>query len=118
MQIKDLDLQLAHIGVNTENPENAAAVSEIFGHITGLALKEGKNSVFVGSAIEVMKHKTIGTHGHIAFLTKDLEKAIQVFEENGIALEMDSVKYNSAGEKQVIYLQGEIAGFAIHIAKA
>ncbi len=118
MLIRELDLRLAHIGVNNENADSAADVSEKFGRITGLPLKEGRNSIFVGSDVEVMKHPNIGTHGHIAFQTDDLEKAIQVFEENGFSFDMDSVKFNSAGEKQVIYLQGEIAGFAIHISKA
>ena len=44
-----------------------------------------------------------------------MEKALQYYEEKEIKINMDSAKRREDGSIYVIYLQDEIAGFAIQL---
>lgn len=52
---------LAHVGINGANPEEARKAAELFCTLFGFTAKEGNNSIFAGSGIEVMKEPYKGT---------------------------------------------------------
>ena len=61
-----LGFEIAHIGINASNENEADDVATKFDSIFGFTKKVGNTSVFAGSAIEVMKTPYLGDNGHIA----------------------------------------------------
>ena len=80
---QSLGFELAHIGVNTANEEEALKVANLFDAVLGAGVKNGNSSVFVGSCIEVMKTMYLGANGHIAIRTNDILAAITFLESKG-----------------------------------
>lgn len=116
--MKDPKFTIKHVGINT--PDEAAARL-----LTGLlcssfALEpnnETKTHIFAGSLFEVMKNESIGTHGHIAMQTEDVEAAISFFAERGIGIQNDTIRRNADGKIIFAYLDAEFGGFAVHLAE-
>lgn len=110
-----LGFELAHVGINAENSDQAAAVAARFGQVFGLPVKEGRGSFFAGSAIEAMKGPYLGTKGHIAFRTNYIERAVHYLENSGVEMNWESADYSDKKELKAIYLKEEIGGFAVHL---
>ena len=66
---------LAHVGVNTENAEEALALAELLAGMFNLAPRHGQKSEFAGPYFECMKAPFHGKNGHIAMQTPDLESS-------------------------------------------
>lgn len=113
----ELEIQLAHVGINAENEKEALDIALLLCKLFGLRMKDGSNSVFAGTAVEVMKKPYLGANGHIAFQTKDIRKAIVFVEENGFPVNMETAKYGPDGKMLAVYLKNEIAGFALHFVQ-
>lgn len=112
-----LEIQIAHVGINAESEEAALKTAILLCSILGLELKDGTNSVFAGTAVEVMKKPFLGTNGHIGFQTADIEKAVAFVEESGFPVDKETAKYGPDGKMMAVYLKGEIAGFALHFVQ-
>ena len=110
-----LGFSLMHFGINTENAETAAKTADYFYRLFDFPRKEMTNSVYAGDYIEIMKKTGAGTNGHIAIGTNSVDKAASYLERNGISLNRDSIRKDDNGNMTFIYLQEEIAGFAIHL---
>lgn len=107
---------LQHIGINGKDRSDAVEIVTLFSNIFDLELRtEKKGSPFAGTCIEAMAGNGPGTHGHIAFYTPDMDAAIAYLEQKGAAINHASAKRNEDGSIYVIYLQNEIAGFAIQL---
>ena len=61
-----LGYEVAHIGINCADEEQAMSVSEKINEAFSLPVKNGNSSVFVSNGIEVMKSMYLGKNGHIA----------------------------------------------------
>jgi 2-dehydro-3-deoxyphosphogluconate aldolase / (4S)-4-hydroxy-2-oxoglutarate aldolase len=109
-----LGFQLAHLGINEENPEKALHTAELLSSTLYLPVKEGNSSIFAGSDFEVMKKKYLGQHGHVAIATNDIRRAVSYLKMKGISVLPETAK-ESDGKLKAIYLDQEIAGFAIHL---
>lgn len=110
------EFTMQHIGINGADREEAVQIVTLFSQIFDLELRtEKKGSPFAGTCIEAMAGNGPGTHGHIAFYTPDMEAAIRYLEEKGVAVNHESAKRREDGSIYVIYLQDEIAGFAIQL---
>ena len=72
-------------------------------------------SEFAGNYFECMKTPFLGTNGHIAMRTDDLEAAVEELRGKGFSFRMDTAAYTEEGKLKNIYLEGEFGGFAIHI---
>lgn len=107
--------KLAHIGINAENEKEALIAANIFAHFFGFFIKEGKDSVFVGREIEIMKDCNTGKHGHIAFQVECIQSAIEKMEGCGGAFDRTRFKYDEKGNILAAYLEGEVLGFRIHL---
>ncbi len=117
-EIKELKLKIAHIGINSENEAASMGISEDFAGLLNLPVKVGNSSVFVGNILEIMKKPFLGTNGHIALETENLDNAIRVLQAHGYEFDPDTLKSDKEGVKKAIYLKKEIGGFAIHLLKA
>lgn len=113
-----LGFELAHVGVNATDGEEAAKAASRFAKIFDMPVKEGNSSVFAGTAVEVMKNPYLGKHGHIAVKTNYIERAVHYLSTVlGVAFDEESEKRDSAGNLKAVYLEEEIGGFAVHLVQ-
>ncbi|MBP5281055.1 MAG: bifunctional 4-hydroxy-2-oxoglutarate aldolase/2-dehydro-3-deoxy-phosphogluconate aldolase [Lachnospiraceae bacterium] len=111
-----LGFELAHVGINGANEEEAIKVANRFAFLFGMPAKIGNSSVFAGSAVEVMKTPFKGTHGHIAIRTKYIERAVN-YMTTVLGVEFEEPKKDEKGKYKAIYLKEEIGGFAVHLVQ-
>ena len=112
-----LGLELGHIGINCADDAEAAKTAETLGNLLSMAVKPGNSSIFVGKKeFEIMKKPGRGTHGHIAILTNNVDRAIYHLGRRGVKFDMDS-KVVKNGKTTAIYMADEVAGFAIHLVQ-
>lgn len=112
-----LGLEFAHVGINTENADVAAAAAKKFCDIFGFEYDDHSAAVFAGKGIEVRKQMFKGTNGHIAISTNSVDRAIRYLSEvKGVEFDMDSASVKN-GKTTSIYLKDEIAGFAVHLVQ-
>lgn len=107
---------LAHIGINADSPEEALSIAMLFKTAFGFPVKQGSRSTFAGDIVEVMNEPFLGTKGHIAIGCHDLDAGIQILEERGFKVDMNTAKYKEE-TLIAVYLQCEFGGFAIHLLK-
>jgi 2-dehydro-3-deoxyphosphogluconate aldolase/(4S)-4-hydroxy-2-oxoglutarate aldolase len=109
-----MGFEIAHVGINTENPEAALSVANEFSGAFGFPVKDGNSSAFAGSGIEVMKSKYLGANGHLAVRTNNIGRALAYLEKKGLHADPETAKYK--GDKMIaVYLKGEVGGFAVHL---
>lgn len=112
-----LGFELAHIGINCRDSEEARKTADMLCTLFGFPVREGNSSVFAGTAFECTKGPVFGTHGHIAIKTNYILRAIDYFERRGFAFNEDSRKTDAGGATKAIYFRDEISGFAFHLAQ-
>jgi 2-dehydro-3-deoxyphosphogluconate aldolase/(4S)-4-hydroxy-2-oxoglutarate aldolase len=110
-----LGFSMVHVGINLESGDEALKAANLFNALFSFTVKDGSSSVFAGEGIEIMKSRGLGKNGHIAIGTLSLPRAIAYFERQGIRFNQESLKTDAKGNPMVIYLQEEIAGFAVHL---
>lgn len=107
--------ELEHIGIHAGGSEKAWELAQLLGRLFNLQPRHGQKSEFAGDYFECMKAPFLGDHGHIAMRTKDLTAAVEELKGKGFSFNMDTAAYGEDGRLKNIYLEGEFAGFAIHI---
>lgn len=112
-----LGFEIRHVGINADNEEEAIGIATLIANLFGFPVKNGNSSVFAGTAVEVMKEKYLGTHGHIAIGTGYIERAIYHLERQGVVFDYDTLKTDAKGKKVAIYMKGEFGGFALHLVQ-
>ncbi|MDR3276878.1 MAG: bifunctional 4-hydroxy-2-oxoglutarate aldolase/2-dehydro-3-deoxy-phosphogluconate aldolase [Treponema sp.] len=112
-----LGFHLAHLGINAVHAKEAVELALLFEALFGFGLQEGNSSIFSSDQIEIMKIPGLGTCGHIGIGTRDLKRAIAALERKDIAFNRESAKTDAQGNLAAIYLQREIAGFAVHLVQ-
>jgi len=109
-----LGFELAHVGINAEDPETSLKIAENFASLFNMPLKQGNTSNYAGSGIEVNKQPGAGKNGHLAIKTNSIQRAVAYLERKGAKVDMNTAKYK--GEKMVaVYLSEEVGGFAVHL---
>lgn len=107
--------ELVHVGINNQNPQEAAQLAQLLCQIFNLTPKHGNKSEFAGTYFECMKEPFLGKNGHIAMTTDDLASAMEELKGKGVSFNMDTAAYTEEGKIKNVYLAGEYGGFAIHI---
>jgi 2-dehydro-3-deoxyphosphogluconate aldolase/(4S)-4-hydroxy-2-oxoglutarate aldolase len=110
-----MGFDLAHIGINMPDADSSLSVTKKFSQIFNFTLKEGNNSNFAGTGIEVNKSIGLGKNGHIAIKTNSIPRAIAYLERNGFKVDMNTAKGPAGGPMVAIYMEEEIGGFAVHL---
>ena len=109
-----LGFELAHVGINCADPEEAMAVAEAFNAAFGFSVKEGNSSIFASTGVEVLKSMYLGKNGHIAIRTNSIALALPVLEKAGFEVDMETAKMK--GDRiNAVYLKNEIGNFAVHL---
>lgn len=111
-----LGLEIAHIGINSENEQEAEKTAKFLCTLFDLDLKPGNSSIFAGKEFEIMKSRGRGSHGHIAVATWNVDRAIYHLSRAGVSFDESTRTSDDKGTK-FIYLDGEIGGFAIHLTR-
>ena len=109
-----LGFEIAHVGINSENEEEAMKTATLLCKMFGWPIKVGNKSIFAGSAVEVMKLPFYGKNGHIGIRTNFIERAKYYMEGLGFEFNEESANIKD-GQMKAIYLKDEVAGFAIHL---
>lgn len=109
-----LGLELTHIGMNLDAPEQAAREAEKLCKLLGWPLKDGAGGIFVGQGFELLKKPGRGAMGHIAIGCNHLPRAQWHLEQRGFVFDPDSAVVKE-GKPKAIYLKDDIAGFAFHL---
>jgi len=112
-----LGFELAHVGINNENGQEAENSANVMGDIFRLPVKVGNSSVFSGTAVEFMKTMFYGTKGHIGFKTNSMERALAYFKNSNIEIIEESIRTDDKGKLVSAYLKEEIGGFAVHVVR-
>lgn len=112
-----LGFELAHVGINAADNDEASSTAASFEKIFGFTQKPGKSSVFAGSAVEVMLTPYLGSNGHIAIKTNYIDRAVYHLGNQGVSFNEESAKCDEKGNLKAIYLEGEIGGFAVHLVQ-
>jgi len=107
--------ELEHIGINTANAAEAAALAQLLSGMFNLIPRHGQKSEFGGDYFECMKEPFLGKNGHIAMRTPDLNAAVEELKKKGFTFNMDTAAWFEDGRLKNVYLDGEYGGFAIHI---
>lgn len=111
-----LGYEVAHVGLNCQDPTQALAASSELANAFGFPIREGTSSYFAGCGLEILKLQNRGDKGHIAIATHNVPRAIAALESKGFSVDPASAKY--AGEEMIaVYLQQQFRGFAIHLLK-
>lgn len=111
-----LGFELAHVGINGANEEEALKVANRFAFLFGMPAKIGNSSIFAGTAVEVMKTPFKGEHGHIAIRTNYIERAVN-YMTTVLGVEFEEPKKDEKGKYKAIYLKEQIGGFAVHLVQ-
>ncbi len=114
---KMLGFELKHVGINTQTEEEALHEADRMARLFGWPVRNKNSSVFSGSAFELMKSRYLGEHGHIAIGTNSVDRAYAYLRASGYRFREDTAKRDASGTLAAIYLEDELAGFAIHLAK-
>ncbi len=112
-----LGFELAHIGINHANEDEALKTADSFCDLFRLPVKVGSSSIFAGTAVECMKSKYYGERGHIGFLTNSTLRAKAFFVQNGVKIREDTIRLDQNGKIISFYFEEEIMGFAVHVVR-
>ena len=112
-----LGLEFKHVGINCENEEAALNAAKTFEALFGFDYAVGNSSIFAGAkTIELNKKPGRGKYGHIAVGTNTIDRAVAHLKARGVAFD-ESSRVEKNGKLVAIYLQEEIAGFAVHLVQ-
>ncbi len=115
---KMLGFEVAHVGINTENEEEAKKVANIFNKLFNFPIKDGNSAIFASSGVEVRKQNFLGKNGHIAIKTNYMARAMAYIEAMGGSFNMEKgVAKDEKGNIKAIYLNEDFGGFAIHLVQ-
>ena len=117
MNREELGLELVHVGINQENPEEALRTVKLLGELFGFPCRETPGSWFVNDQFEVMKEPFLGRHGHIAIAARNTQAAYEYFKSRGVAFAEETAVRFPDGSLNVIYFRDEIGGFAFHLVQ-
>ena len=109
-----LGFEVVHVGINMPDAEAALSLAGELNKAFDMPVKDGNSSVFASTGVEIMKSPYLGTNGHIAIRTNNINLAVSVLERKGYAVLADSAKYKN-GKLVAVYLAGEFGGFALHL---
>lgn len=112
---KMLGFELLHVGINPTENETSQEIAGAFENIFGFRKDEKSTAIFAGSYIEALKSKFLGSNGHLAIGTNNIDRAKYYLENQGYELDEENRFFNEKGKLKSIYLKKQIGGFAIHL---
>ena len=112
---KMLGFELLHVGIHPTDSESSTEIAGAFENLFGFKSNEKESAIFAGTYIEALKNKFLGTHGHLAIGTNNIDRAIYYLKNKGYEIDENNKFFNEKGNLISNYLKKEIGGFAIHL---
>jgi 2-dehydro-3-deoxyphosphogluconate aldolase/(4S)-4-hydroxy-2-oxoglutarate aldolase len=109
-----LGFELSHLGINESGAARALAGAETMAKLFSFTVKDGNSSTFAGTGFEFMKSAGLGTHGHIAIGTLSIPRAAAWLQRKSIRTKPETAKEKD-GKVTAVYLDLDVAGFAVHL---
>lgn len=104
-----------HVCINGGDAQGAETIAGAIASLFGLPVTHKPTSVYAGSGVEVAKAPGPGAHGHIGFAVADIQAAVDWLEAKGVRMDYGLRKFTQDGRLRLIYLEGEVGGFALHL---
>ena len=111
-----LGFELRHVGINCSDADAALRYSTAMAELIRIPVKQGNSSNFVGTGLEFLKGPGRGQHGHIAIGTNFIERGVAYLERRGARMIPES-RVEKDGRLTAIYLDMDVAGFALHLVQ-
>lgn len=112
-----LDFSLMHVGINCADGAEAERTAKLLCTLFDLDYKPGNSSVFAGAVVECMRKPYLGTNGHIAIGTSNVDRAVAHLTRLGGEFDETTCRRDASGSIKTIYLKGDFSGFAVHLVK-
>lgn len=111
-----LGYELIHIGINSENSEEAKKTATLLCDLFNFTYYKKPKSYFAGKGFEILHAHGPGCNGHIGIYTPYPQRALYHLQKKGITCVEDSITRNKKTNKiNFVYLDLEISGFGIHL---
>ena len=114
--LKMHNFRFAHMAINTDSNADAVGLAGVFDSIFATGARETSAGAFAGDFIETIGNRNIGEHGHIAFRTTNVKRAIAYLKRIGIQIDESSIK-GPENAPTLAYLQESYGGFKVHIVQ-
>ncbi len=111
-----LGFTLRHVGIHAGSADKAGTLAAFLGGNLDFEIKDTPGSVFVGTGFEILKAKGPGDHGHIAIGTNFIDRAVEYFVQRGIRTKPET-RSEKNGKLATVYLDLDVAGFAVHLVQ-
>ncbi len=109
--------KVVHVGINAGSAENASAIAAQFAPFGLAVAKDGESSMFLNKDIELMKKPWLGTKGHLAVQCNNIKRAEAYLKSIGVKFLEDTKKIDAKGNYKAVYVDGDFAGFAVHLVQ-
>lgn len=109
-----LGLKLQHVGIHARSADDAGKIAAFLAESLQFDTNDTPGSIFIGSQFEILKTKGIGDHGHFAIGTNFIERAVDYFSRRGVRTRPET-RAEKNGKLATVYLDLDIAGFAVHL---
>ena len=114
---KMLGFELAHIGINTKDANEANDIANTLDNVFLQEKKETSGAYFSGDVAEVVKGSFLGDHGHICIDTIDMPRSIAYLKRIGVEFNEETWQKDDQGNLVNVYLKDNIGGFAVHVRR-
>ena len=107
--------QIVHVGINAGDADNAYAIAKMFAPFCLEISKDGEGGMFLNKDIEIMKKPWYGEKGHIAIACNNIQRAESYLKSLGVKFLEETKSIDAKGNYKAVYVDGDIAGFAVHL---
>ena len=109
-----LGFELAHLGFNETNRDQARESGEFLKRLFNFPLIEKNERISAGQSFEIKSCPSLGEHGHIAIAVNNINRAVAFLQRIGVSVLPDTAVKRDGVLKE-IYIQPQVSGFALHL---
>lgn len=109
--------KIVHVGINAGSGDNAYDIAKMFAPFCLEINRDTDAGMFLNNDIEIMKKPWYGEKGHIAIACNNIKRAEAYLKSIGVKFIEESKNIDAKGNYKAVYIDGDIAGFAVHLVQ-
>ena len=109
--------KIVHVGINAGSGANAYDIAKMFAPFCLEINRDTDAGMFLNNDIEIMKKPWYGEKGHIAIACNNIKRAEAYLKSIGVKFIEESKNIDAKGNYKAVYIDGDIAGFAVHLVQ-
>ena len=109
--------KIVHVGINAGSADNAYDIAKMFAPFCLEINRDTDAGMFLNNDIEIMKKPWYGEKGHIAIACNNIKRAEAYLKSIGVKFIEESKNIDAKGNYKAVYIDGDIAGFAVHLVQ-